>query len=528
MLTAPTVEMDQITNILTAYSDRDSLGNIATRAQFIDGTQNFQSDTIRFNFKNQRGLTVNTYTQQDELLIIGKLSKKVDANTFFVKEGYFTTCLLDEPHFAFKANKLKIISNKVAVSGPTHPEFEGVPVPIYLPFGFFPLKSGRHSGLLRPQFTAHEDFGLGLEGFGYYHVINDYYDVRVQGSAYSYGGWNASVSPAYRKRYRYNGQLNLAMQHTKLHFKGDPDFQVGNTYAFSWSHAVDQRAKPGTNFSANVNISSSKYNQFVANDAARNFQNTLTSSIAYTKRWADKPYNLQLNAGHDQNNILRLINLRLPEGSFSVNTLYPLQPKEMVGTPKWYEKLGIGYNTTFRNQLSFYDTAEITAKKLLDTMQWGATHSIPVTLSLPPLGKVMVAPNISYQEVWLQSRIRRAWNPALQKIDTISMQKGFYTDRQMSFGIGFNTAIFGTVNFKNSRIVALRHVIRPSISANYRPNLSKNKHDIIQVDPTGRKVPVQQLIGGYNYGRFGGLSFDIDNNLEMKVRRKKTQQVQSL
>jgi len=521
VLTAPKVEMDQATNVFTAYSDKDSLGNVMTRAKFVDGQQNFESDTIRFNFKTQRGLTVNTYTVDGEILINMKLSKKVNQNTVFGREGYFTTCLLDEPHFAFKTNKLKIISNKVAVSGPTHPEFEGVPVPIYLPFGFFPLKTGRHSGLLPPQFTANEDFGLGLEGLGYYHVINDYYDVRVQGNIYSYGGWNASLTPSYRKRYRYNGQVNLAIQHTKLHFKGDPDFQVGNTYAFSWNHAVDQRARPGTNFSANVNISSSKYNQFVPNNAARNFQNTLTSSIAYSKRWADKPYNLQLNAGHDQNNLLRLINIRLPEGSFSVNTLYPFQKKDLVGTPKWYEKLGIGYNTTFRNQISFYDTAQITAEKLLDTMQWGARHAIPISLSLPPLGKFIVSPSISYEEQWLQSRIQRAWNPALQKVDTISMQRGFFTDRQVSFGVGMNTAIFGTVLFKNSRVVAIRHVIRPSISANYKPNLSRSKYDFIQVDPSGRKFPQAQLIGGYGYGRFGGLSFGVDNNLEMKVRSKK-------
>lgn len=414
-LQAPKVEMDQQTSLVTAYNSRDSLGDVMERAQFEQGENRFESDTIRFNFKTQKGLTKNTYTQQDEMYVQGETIKKVTPNTFFVRHGRFTTCNLDHPHFAFVSNKIKVINNKVAISGPTHPEFEDVPVPLYLPFGYFPLSRGRHSGFLPPQFITSEDFGVGLTGLGYYKVLNDNIDVTLRGDVYSYGGWNANLMSTYRKRYRYNGGFNLSLQHTKLNFKGDPDYSLSKTFLITWNHSVDPRSRPGTSFSANVNAGSSKYNQYNLNNPSLNFQNQLNSSIAYSKTWAGKPYNLTLSANHNQNTRLRLINVILPDAGFTVTTLYPLQKQNAVGTPKWYERLGIGYNGVARNQLSFYDNEKITARKLLDTLQWGAQHRIPISLSLPALGPLQVSPSISYEETWLTQRFTHSWNSLRKK-----------------------------------------------------------------------------------------------------------------
>ena len=524
-LTAPFVQLDQQTNMVTALADRDSLGQVITRAHFEQKENKFDTDSMSFNFKSQKGLTYNTITQQQEMFVHGEKIKKVDENTFFVSRGQFTTCNLDEPHFAFRTNKLKVINNKIAVSGPTHPEFEGVPLPIYLPFGFFPLSHGRHSGFLPPQFTTNEQFGLGLEGLGYYKVLNDNIDVTLRGNLYSYGGWIANVTTTYRTRYRFNGGFNLSMQHTKFNFKGDPDYNLSKTFNITWNHTVDQKARPGTTFSASVNAGSSKYNRYVPNNAYRNFQNQLGSSIAYSKTWAGKPYNLTLSANHNQNNNTHLINVVLPDGSFTVQTLYPFQKKEAIGTPKWYEKLGIGYNGTFRNQLSFYDTMQVRVKSLLDTMQWGAQHRVPITVSLPPLGPLIVSPSVSYEEVWLQNKFIRQWNPATKRLDTLIQQKGFYTDRQVSFGLGFNTSIYGMFNFRNSRLMAIRHVVRPTFSFNYKPDLSKKHYYMAQVDSQGTKLPFSEYEGSlfspYSQGRFGGITFGVDNNLEMKLRSKK-------
>lgn len=524
-LTAPKVELNQQTNILTAYSAKDSLGNIVTRAQFRQGEEGFQSDTIQYNFKTRRGLTFNTYTQYNEMFVQAPFIKKVNDYTSFAKHVTMTTCDYDVPHFGFVAQKGKFITGKIAVTGPIHPEFEGVPVPVYLPFGIFPLKTTRHSGLLPPQFTVTDQFGLGLEGLGYYQVLNDYVDVKFLGNIYSYGGWSASLIPTYRVRYRYSGSLNISLQHTKMAFKGDPDYSLTKTFNISWSHVLDPKATRGSSFSANVNAGSTRYNQFVVNNPSRNFNNLLNSSIAYSKTWQGKPYNLTLTANHNQNNNLHLISLILPDAGFSVTTIYPFQKKEQLGEKKWYEKIGVGYSGTTRNQLSFYDTAKNTFGHLLDTMLWGAQHRFPVSMTLPPLGPLLLAPFVSYEETWATHRIRQAWNEAAKKRDTLYDKKGLFIDRQMNFGISLNTAIYGTFEFNKGK-TKIRHVIRPNFSMNYRPNLSRKYYDVIKTDSTGYVQPLPQLgtrnlFPGYGYGRFGGITFGVDNNLEMKVPNKK-------
>ena len=524
VLTAPKVEIDQQSEIVTAVNSKDSNDAVIETAHFKSGETDFTSDTIRYNFRTQVGLTKNTFSMQGEFLVIAEQAKKVNVNTTFAKRAVFTTCLLDDPHFGIRTNMMKVISQKLAVSGPAHLEFEGVPIPIYLPFGFYPLSQGRHSGLLPPQFATNEQFGLGLEGLGYYKVLSPYWDARVYGNIYSYGGWSINVNPTYRKRYRYSGVFNLSMQNTKINFKGDPDYLNNKSFFVTWSHSVDGKARPGTSFSASVNAGSTKFNQLVTNNNRLNFQNQLGSSITYSKSWAGKPYNLSLSANHNQNNATRLINLSLPDAGFTVNTLYPFQGKNQTGAIKWYEKLGVGYNGTFRNQVSFYDTA-FKLKNLIDTLQWGAQHNFPINISLPPIlgGAVIVAPSVSYSQVWIAQKFIRKWNTAKQKSDTI-VTKGFFTDHQASFSLSFNTAVFGTYQFNKSRIIAIRHVIRPSLSMNYKPDLSK-KHFYTDTIAAGFAYRMSEyegaLYSGFGEGKTGGLSFQLDNNLEMKWRSKK-------
>ena len=524
-LTAPKVELSQQKNLLTAVNSKDSAGLIMESANFKQGENAFTSDTIYYNFKTQKGLSRNTVTRQGEFFVMGKDVKKIDAEVTFVKKGVFTTCNLDEPHFAFRTDKMKVITNKLAVSGPAHPEFEGVPVPIYLPFGFYPLSKGRHSGFLPPRFSNNEQYGLGLEGLGYYKVLSDYWDIRVYGNIYSFGGWSANVNPSYRKRYKYNGSFNFSLQSTKLNFKGDPDFLKNNSFFVSWSHSVDSRARPGINFSANVNAGSTKYNQFIPNNPSRNFQNQLGSSISYSKTWKNKPFNLTLSANHSQNNFTRIINLSLPNAGFTVSTFYPFQKKDFAGSQKWYEKLGVGYSGNFRNQVSFYDTA-FKLRNLIDTLQWGAQHNLPLTVSLPPIlnGAILISPSVSYSQIWIAQKFRRSWNSITKKLDTVKT-KGLFIDHTTQFGLSLNTALFGTFNFRKSNIVALRHVIRPSLSLNYKPDLSKIHFYTTQVDTNGYQFRFSEfdgsMYGFYPEGKFGGMSFTLDNNLEMKLKSKK-------
>jgi hypothetical protein len=523
-LTAATIKLDQDKQLVTAFGAKDTLGNPLEKPKLVQGETISNSDTIYYNLKTQKGLTKSSYLQEGEMFVYANTVKKVSNDVLYAWRGRFTTCNLDTPHFAFRTRKMKIINKKLAVSGPTFPEFEGVPLPIGIPFGIFPLNRGRHSGILAPQLASSEDFGLGLEGLGFYKVLNDYVDATVRSNLYSYGGWNLNLSSRYTKRYRYNGGLNLSIQNTKILNRNTlvkEEFTRNSSFMIGWNHSRYPKAHPGTNFSASVNAGSTKFNQYVPNNAALNFQNQLSSSINYSKDWRGK-YNLAVSANHNQNNVSRLINLTLPTVSFSAVTVYPFQKKEQIGQGKWYEKLGIGYSGNLQNQVSFYDSA-FNLRKLLDTAQWSATHNIPITLSLPQLGPFNISPGVSYNERWF-GQATQAYYDTTTKSVKLKTTRGFYTERETQFSIAANTRIFGTYQFKKTgTIQAIRHEIRPFVSFNYKPDLNKANYSRIQVDSLGTFLPFSNIIGSVSTGdrRFGGISFGIDNTLEMKTRNKK-------
>ncbi len=528
-LTAPGIVFDQRTNLVSAFLVKDSTGKVISYPTFNQGTLKTVSDTIAFNMKSGKGLTKGTYTQQDEMFIYAEKIKKIDPTSFFAYKARFTTCNLDTPHFAFVGKKIKFINQKFAVTGPVHPEFEGIPIPVILPFGIYPLSRGRHSGIIAPSFSANDQYGLALEGLGYYKVISDNWDVTTRGTLYSYGSYTLNVSPRYFKRYRYQGNFSLDYQHFKQNFKGDPDYSVNNSFNVRWSHNADTKSRPGTTFNANVNAGSSKFNGQVPNSPNRNFSNQLNSSIAYAKVWKDKPFNISLNASHSQNTNLKIINVTLPDVSFNLNTLYPLRRKEVIGSYKWYENLGIALNTNTKNLTSFSDDTSVSkvniGKQIIDNLQWGGTHNVPISLSLPQLGALQISPSISYTERWYQEKFIRSWNSTEEKLDT-TIDRGFYTARDMSFGIGMSTRIFGSFGFKKeSKVKAIRHEIRPSVSANYKPDMNGKYYYTTQVDTLGNyakfNVFDNSIYGPFGEGQFGGLSFNIDNNIQMKVRNKK-------
>ncbi len=525
-LEAATIRYDQQSQVIKAYGALDTTGNPLSKPQFIQGQMKSVSDSILFNIKTGKGLIKNTFFQEGEIYMNARDLKKISASEIFAYKARFTTCNLDTPHFNFRTTKMKIINNKLGIAGPTFPEFEGVPMPIGIPFGIFPLNKGRHSGILPPQFNASPDFGLGLEGLGYYKVLSDNVDMTARANIYSFGGWSLNLNSKYIKRYAYTGNLNLTFQNTKTLNRSTTsgeEFTNFRSFMINWTHSRDSRARPGTSFSANVNFGSSRYNQTVLNNPFINFQNQLSSSVSYGKDWRGK-YNLSLNLNHNQNSNTRLVNMNLPTANFNVVTFYPFQQKDKIGSGKWYEKIGIGYSGNFQNQLSFYDTA-FNINRLLDTLQYGAMHNLPITLSLPSLGPVTVSPSVSYEERWYGQRLFRDWNDATQKVDTLK-QRGFYTARQMSFGLGLSTRIFGTYKFKpTSKLIAIRHEIRPSISINYRPDFAGKYHYTTKIDSSGRTARFSQfdggIIGSFSEGAFGGMGFGVDNLLEMKLKNTK-------
>lgn len=523
-LKAPLITFEQQTGIMSAFLTKDSAGRVISMPEFSQNGFVSKSDTIRFNMRTGRGITKGTYTQQGEMYIYGEKIKKVSDDILFAFKTRFTTCNLDTPHFAFVSREAKFVNKKMAYTGPVHPEIEGVPLPVYLPFGIYPLNMGRHSGLLSPSFTANEQMGLALEGLGYYKIINDHWDVIARTTIYSYGGWTAAAYPRYYKRYKYRGDLAIEYQRFKINFKGDPDYVANKTISLRWTHNADMKSRPGVNFMANVSAASSKFNEQIPNNPVKNFTNQLQSTISYSKSWKDKPFNLGLRVRHSQNTLLRRIDLYFPDVTFSVNTLYPFRRKDPVGAMKWYENLGIALNTAGNSNSYFYDTAGRVFNQISDNLQWGATHNVPITLSLPSLGPLQITPSVSYQERWYQRKIFRSWNDVSKKVDT-SYNYGFFTARQMGFGLTAATRIFGMYTFgQSSRVSALRHEIRPSVSINYTPDMNRNSHYSYRLDTAGRVTRASvydgTIPGAFGEGKFGGINFVIDNNISMKVKDK--------
>jgi LPS-assembly protein len=525
-LEAATIHYNNETSIVMAYGATDSTGSIESKPRANQGDIQTVSDTIAINTKSGKGRSQNTFVQQGEIFVNAKFIKNINRDEAFAQDARFTTCNLDTPHFAFRTKRMKIINNKLGVTGRVYPEIESVPIPmVFLPFGLFPLNRARHSGVLLPSFTSSQDFGLGLEGLGYYKVFGEHVDVTTRANIYSYGGWNLNLNSKYIMRYKYTGNLNVTFQNTKSlssNVSSKEEFNSTKSYMINWSHSRDSRARPGTSFSANVNFGSTRFNQTLLNNPFQNFQNQLSSSINYTKDFNGK-FNLSMNINHNQNSVTRLVNLSLPTFNLNMVTMYPFQKADQVGSGKWYEKIGIGYSGNFINQVSFFDTA-FNLRRLLDTVQYGAQHNIPITLSLPSLGPITLSPSVSFEERWYGQKNLRTWNDSTKRVDTFT-QRGFYTARQMSFGMGVATRVFGTYKFsEKSNIIAIRHEMRPTISINYHPDFVSNTFYNLKVDNTGRTYRVSQyegnVVGAFSEGSFGGIGFGIDNLLEMKVKDK--------
>lgn len=526
-LDAATINYDQQSQLIRAYGMVDTSNNPMSKPKLVQAQMKSVSDSILFNMKSMKGITKNTHYMEGEMHVNAQELKKVSADVFYGRGALITTCNLDTPHFAIRTRRIKLINNKIAVSGPASPEFEGVPIPIGIPFGIFPLTQGRHSGLIAPAFASNDIMGFGLTNLGYYKVVNDNLDVTSMADIYSYGGWRLNVNPKYIKRYHYSGALNITIQKT-VSLNNTPynftqnEFSKFSTFMLNWSHTRDNRARPGTNFSASVNFGSTRYNQLVPNAPILNINNNLNSNISYSKDFKGKA-NLSVNLNTSQNSVTRLVSLNLPNISFNMATVYPFQKKDKIGTPKWYESFGIGYSTNFQNQFSYYDTA-FNFKKMLDTAQWTVTHTVPITFTLPQLGPVTFSPSIGYSEQWLAQKLNRYWDTSLKKVDT-TLTKGIYALRNVSFGMSASTRVFGTLKFKNSFVKAIRHEMRPTIGFSYTPNLTLKNYQSVQVDTFGHKMYFSQLGLGASGTPIlpkssGSVTFGIDNLLEMKVKDK--------
>ncbi|MCW3464356.1 putative LPS assembly protein LptD [Chitinophaga nivalis] len=533
-LSAEKMNFDQETGVLEATNAKDTAGKVYGRPVMNDGGQSFESDTLRYNFSSQKAKIYNTRSQYGEGYIHSEQTKKGADNSIFGFRNGYTTCNLDTPHFSFRSRKIKVIPDKLVISGPANLEIEGIPTPLFIPFAIFPITQGQRSGILPPQYVVNQQKGMGLENGGYYFGMGEHMDLTLRGDVYSYGSWSLTASPTYRKRYKYNGGLNLSIANTRF---GDPsvksEFSSSRDFRVTWNHSMDSKARPGVNFGANVNFGTSTYNRYNVFDYNARVNNTIGSSISFSKNWQGKPYNLTVGLTHGQNLSTRDVNITFPDATFTVNTIYPFQPKELIGKPKWYHKLGVSYTTSLRNQANFKDSL-FGSKAMLDAMQSGMQHTVPISFSIPVLKTLTFSPSINYTEYWYTKKFVRKWdpnkwNPGLNQLGAIdtSYIPGFSATRDVSFSASLSTAIYGMYAFsKHSKVKAIRHVARPTLSATYRPDLnSKNYYDL-QYNKAGdrQRVSYYEGVSGFGVpaeGAFGGINFGLDNNLEMKVFSRK-------
>ncbi|MBK0379487.1 putative LPS assembly protein LptD [Mucilaginibacter segetis] len=497
------------------------------------------SDSLLFNYDSKKGKLWNPATEQEGNYISGGQAKRISEDEVAYRNVIFSTCDLPYPdtHFGIVITK-GIGQKKRIISGPAYLEIEGVPLPLAIPFGFFPKPNTRTSGVILPTFGEDQKLGFYLRNFGYYVGINDNIDVTAMGTLFSKGSYELSATSRYLKRYKYGGSLTLSYGSHNYGLQGDPaqkDFNI------TWAHSQDPNAHPGTSFSASVNAGTHSYYQNTRGINNYNLesltQNNLRSSIAYGKTWAGTPFNLNVSLSHSQDLTKQTVTLELPTFSFNMATISPFASKNQIGEQKWYQKITVGYSLVGTNKVNNVPESELFKKNTLTKrLQNGFQHQIPVNLSLNILKYFQFNTGVNYTERWYFQSIRKSFergsiNGQLTPItDTVG---GFVRSGEYNLNAGFSTKLYGIIPFTKGRLKAIRHVTTPSISFSYRPDYGDPSYGYYRTAVSSASVPYpfsyqrysifeQSVYGGPSTGKQAGIGFTLDNTIEAKVKAKST------
>jgi lipopolysaccharide assembly outer membrane protein LptD (OstA) len=532
-LKADRIEIEFQNDIINAFPGEDSLGREIGVPVFTEGAKEYKSHYMRYNYKTKKGLIRQVKTKEGEGFLHGNLIKKMPDNTINVKKGSYTTCDLDHPHYEIRYTKAKVIPKDKIVSGPAYLVIEDVPLPLILPFGFFPNKQGQQSGILIPSYGESAKRGFYFENGGYYWGINDYMDMEVRGDIYTHGSWAIEPQFRYSKRYGFNGTIRGGYTVNKMGEEGTADYSVSKDFKFYWQHSQDPKARPNSRFNANVNIVSSTYNSFNPVNTQDYLSNTFSSSISYSTSFLDHKINLSASASHSQNTLTRAVSIRMPELSLSVNKFYPLKKKERVGKSRWYEKISVDYSMAMKNQIDTYDTLLTFDNEMWKNFRNGMQHRVSVSSPVKLLKHFTWTNSLTLTDRLYTNYIKKSYlsdtliigtdtltNTVLQ--DTV---QGFQMTHEYSLNSSLNTTIYGMVNFRKGPVKAIRHVMNPSISFSYKPDFSLEKYgyyDSYYDEQQQREIVYslyeRGIYGTPSQGKSGSISFGLSNNFEMKVR----------
>ncbi len=541
LLTAYHIELDLDSSIAYATGTLDSLGVETGLPVFKDKSGEYTMRKMRYNFKTEKAIIEHVVTTQGEGFVVSELAKKNSDNTYFLKDGRYTTCdQHDHPHFYINMTKAKVIPGKKIITGPAYLVIEDVKFyPLIIPFAFVPTTKSYSSGFLMPSYGEESSRGFFLRDGGYYWAANDYFDFALTGDIYANSSWGIRASSKYKVLYKFSGNFS-AQKITNIYSEKDlPDYSKTNDFSLSWSHSQDSKANAYSTFSASVNYSTSSYDKNNVGSIINPVvlaTNTKRSSVNYSRRFPDKPFSLSGSLQHSQNSRDTTIDLTVPDLTFTVNRLFPFKSKNKVGSNEtWYEKISFSYTGNTRNYIHSKES-ELLDASLAKDWKNGVKHSIPVSMNMKLLKYFTLTPSFNYTERWYFKSISKEYDSDLSKVVDKDTTAGF--NRVYDYSLGASTSTKLYTFFKPSRalfgdkIEAIRHVMTPSVSFSYRPDFGDPKYGYYDwfeyYDAKVDEIVKHEysyydgaIFGIPGKGESGSLGISLGNTLEMKVKSDK-------
>ncbi len=512
---------------------------------FKDKSGEYETRTISYNFKTAKGYITDVVTQQGEGYVTGGTTKKMPDNDIFLENGRYTTCdLHDCPHFYIQLTKARVRPKKNIVTGPAYLVVADVPLPLAIPFGYFPFTKSYSSGIIVPTYGADQTKGLYLRDGGYYFAINDYMDLALKGELYTKGSWGISASSKYAWRYKFKGNYSFSYIKTITGDKGMPDYSEMTNFKAVWSHSQDSRFNPNMTLSASVNFTTSGYerNNLASYYSSDMTNSTKSSTINATYKVPNSNWSFSASTSVTQRTKDSTLVVSLPDLTISMSRLYPFKRKVKSGADRWYEKIAMSYSGRLSNSITTKQD-EFKDKSLIRDWKNGMQHSIPLSASFTVLRYVNITPSFNFTDRMYSHKTEKFFDPSIQNSDgtyggiASDTTYGFYNVYNYSTSLSANTKLYGFYKpapfFKNAKLVAVRHLFTPTVSFSYTPDFSKRKYgrwssyDMPDASSaTGFKTVQYSPFSGYLYGttssgRTGAISFSMSNNIEAKIRSDK-------
>ena len=531
-LEAAEVAMDMATNNVHALGRPDSTGELIGKPVFTDKSGDYESENMSFNFKTQRGFINNVVTEQGEGYLTGGQTKKMENGEYFLKDGRYSTCSDHEhPHFYFQLTKAKVKPKSNIVTGPAYMVLAGLPLPLAVPFGYFPFSEKYSSGVIFPTFGDDYNRGFYLSNGGYYFAINDNVDLALTGEIYTKGSWGLTARSSYVKRYKFSGSFNMSYLTTIYGEKGNPDYAKQTNFQILWNHSQDAKANPNMNLSASVNFSTSGYTRSDVNSYYSNSftENTKSSTVNLTYRIPNTKWSLSTTMNIAQRTQDSTLSVSFPNITATMSQFYPFKRKRAVGKERWYEKIKMSYTGILQNSLTAKQD-EFIHKSLVKDWRNGMKHSVPISATFNVFKYINVTPSLQLTDRMYTTKVRRHWDPAAMA-EVCDTSYNFYNVWDFQASVSLDTKLYGfyqPMKFLGDKVKMIRHVLTPSISFSGNPDFSSSffgyygqyQYQHTAGDTMSRKYSYfpYAVFGTPGQGKSGSLSFSLANNLEMKVK----------